>query len=477
VGAAVSTELEPGETRIRRTTTTDYEGRAAWLPWLVALLLVPPLLAALGLLWPRPGVERDLTARSAAALAAGGFASAAVSFDGRDAAVTGVPAGAEQRALDVVSRVDGVRVARIGTGAAVRTETVDVTLAGNQVVLQGKVPDEATKRAVLDAAEAEAGGRQVVDQLTVQSGSVLPGDVARIGDLVGALGGGGGERSISWGSNGVTLSGSVPSEGARAAAEAAVRGALGSDVPVDNRLMVTAGGPLSLQLQDGRLVVSGEVPDEATRRAVLSAVQAAGRPVVDELSVRPSAAMPGEAATAGALADVLVGALGAGSLVWDGNGVALSGTVSDAAAKTAAERAVLSALPGADVDNRLTISGPPRVDRAAVQGALDALLAGSAISFLPDSAQLTAQGAETVRRVVELLRGTPGVRVEIGGHVAVGPGGAENALRLSEARAVTVRDAFVAAGIPAESLTPRGYGDTRPKPDPAASRRVEITVL
>lgn len=376
MGDAVSTDRAQG--------STGRWSRSAWLPWLGALVLAPLLLAALGLLWPRPAIEDDLAERASTALLAAGLDGATVAFDGRDATITGVPAGQESRALATVRGIDGVRVA--------------------------------------------------------------------------------------------TVSGSVGSPAA------------------DGPGTVSA---LSLRLTGGRLVVSGAVPDEATRQAVLAAVTAeVGGPVAgsvaasvaDELSVRPGTALAGDAATVGALAGALAVAPGADppgggerSVVWDGDGVTLTGAVADAAARVAAEQAVLAALPRATVDNQLTVAapppGPPPVDKAALQTALNALLAGAAISFQPDLPELTPQGAEAVRRAAELLRGAPGARVEIGGHVGIAPGGAENAQRLSDARAATVRDALVAAGVPAAGLVPRGYGDTRPKPDLAASRRVEITVL
>lgn len=269
-----------------------------WVAWLAALVLAPLLLAALGLAWPRPGLESDLTDRSDVALRSAGVTGASVSFDGRDATLADVPAGQELLALDAVRGVDGVRVARMAS-----------------------------------------------------SGSS---------------------------SDSSATSASSPSSAA-------------SSSP------------------------------SATSSASASAPSSAAASSVPASASSPASSVP-----------------------------ASSG----------------SAVPPA-----------PSVDKVAVQGMLDALLASATIGFLPDSAQLTPQGVTTVARAAEILRAAPGVRVEIGGHVGVAPGGAENAQRLSEARALTVRDALVAAGIPTDSLVPRGYGDTRPKPDLVASRRVEITVL
>jgi len=270
-----------------------YRTRAARLPWLLAALLVPLLLAGVATAWSGPSIERELAARSAAALAAAGVPGATVTLDGRDATIAGVPAGQRQRALSAVAAVDGVRVARIGAG------------------------DTATGRPADPPANAGTG----------------------------------------------------------------------------------AGGP-----------------------------------------VTGGGAAEGGATTAGAEA-----------------GAAAGGVRPDlGAAQPMTERAA-----------------PPAVDRATLRATLAAV---PPITFRPDSVRPTPQGAASVRLVGELLLAAPGVVVEVAGHVAVAPGGPANARLLSERRAAAVRDALVAAGVPAARLVPRGYGDTRPLPAAAASRRVEIIV-
>jgi outer membrane protein OmpA-like peptidoglycan-associated protein len=104
------------------------------------------------------------------------------------------------------------------------------------------------------------------------------------------------------------------------------------------------------------------------------------------------------------------------------------------------------------------------------------VLATQPIRFTPDSSMLAGPAAETVRRVAELLVAGPPVPVVVEGHVADTPGGPDAVQRLSDRRAAVVAEALVAAGVPAERITARGVGATRPLATPEESRRVEITV-
>jgi OOP family OmpA-OmpF porin len=71
------------------------------------------------------------------------------------------------------------------------------------------------------------------------------------------------------------------------------------------------------------------------------------------------------------------------------------------------------------------------------------------------------------------------VKVEIGGH-ADSRGSDEHNMKLSQARAESVRDYLISQGVPAEQLTAMGYGETMPIGDNnteegrAKNRRVEL---
>jgi outer membrane protein OmpA-like peptidoglycan-associated protein len=122
-------------------------------------------------------------------------------------------------------------------------------------------------------------------------------------------------------------------------------------------------------------------------------------------------------------------------------------------------------------------TGSGTTDRAALQAQLDQILAATPITFAPDSANLTSSGAEAVDKVAVLLAPAAGVGVKLTGYVAPTPGNPGNAQQLSEQRAEAVSAALVAKGVAADRIQTEGAGDSAPKADAAASRRVEIQLV
>jgi len=104
------------------------------------------------------------------------------------------------------------------------------------------------------------------------------------------------------------------------------------------------------------------------------------------------------------------------------------------------------------------------------------------VNFETDRATLLPESTAVLDRVVQRLKEIPEVRVAVEGHTD-STGSASHNQALSEARATTVRDYFVAKGIAAERLIARGYGGTKPvatndTPEGRAlNRRVELTRL
>jgi outer membrane protein OmpA-like peptidoglycan-associated protein len=88
-------------------------GGRGWIRLIPIAVLVTALLAGV-VTWAQSGnIQRDLTANVQAALAAAGLPKGQVSFDGRDATLSGFPPDKALRALEVVQNVDGVRAAQI----------------------------------------------------------------------------------------------------------------------------------------------------------------------------------------------------------------------------------------------------------------------------------------------------------------------------------------------------------------------------
>jgi outer membrane protein OmpA-like peptidoglycan-associated protein len=88
-------------------------GGRRWILMVPIAVLVTALLAGVAT-WAQSGrIQRDLTAQAESALAAAGLPKGNLSFDGRDATLSGFPPGQALRALEVVQGVDGVRAAKV----------------------------------------------------------------------------------------------------------------------------------------------------------------------------------------------------------------------------------------------------------------------------------------------------------------------------------------------------------------------------
>ncbi len=84
--------------------------------------------------------------------------------------------------------------------------------------------------------------------------------------------------------------------------------------------------------------------------------------------------------------------------------------------------------------------------------------------------------------LVEYMKRKPGVRIEIGGHTD-SVGSEESNLRLSQARAESVKAYLVRQGISASRIEAKGYGEVRPIASNSTpegrqkNRRTEVTIL
>lgn len=87
--------------------------RPPWWPLALATAVVPVVLAALVTAVYGGTLETDLRNAAMMALADAGVGATSVTFDGRDAALSGVPPGRDQAALTAVLAVPGVRTAEV----------------------------------------------------------------------------------------------------------------------------------------------------------------------------------------------------------------------------------------------------------------------------------------------------------------------------------------------------------------------------
>ncbi len=102
-------------------------------------------------------------------------------------------------------------------------------------------------------------------------------------------------------------------------------------------------------------------------------------------------------------------------------------------------------------------------------------------AFASGKATLRPEADANLQRVVEFVQGQPAARVLIEGHTD-SQGSANLNQVLSQKRAEAVRDALIAAGVPANRLHAMGAGEDRPIDDNRSSegrarnRRVEIVL-
>ncbi len=168
----------------------------------------------------------------------------------------------------------------------------------------------------------------------------------------------------------------------------------------------------------------------------------------------------------------------------------LSGPISDPAARDAALQAV-RAVPGVH-DARwaengapiaVTVSPPPATAQAVAscQTDVDAAIKGKVVQFDSGSATIDPASTKLIETLAKAITACAGTHVEVAGHTDM-TGNQSSNQTLSEARAKSVADTMVANGVPADRLTPKGYGSTKPamagaSPSAnAANRRIEFIV-
>lgn len=190
----------------------------------------------------RDAVQNDLTERSEQALSAAGLSSVEVSFIGRDGTLRAGSAADADKALEIVRALEGVRVAQAQapsvaepapsaapspSAPAAPTSPPEVTLvvgAGGRITLNGRVPSEAARTALVQAATDVAGAGAVDDRLTVDP-TVTDKGLAGLPALLAAVGKHSTELTVQLRGDQLDLTGTVDTaatlEAARKAAEAA----------------------------------------------------------------------------------------------------------------------------------------------------------------------------------------------------------------------------------------------------------------
>lgn len=232
---------------------------------------------------------------------------------------------------------------------------------------------------------------------------------------------------------------------------------------------------LTVSNQEGKITYSGLVRDEATRNSILGAL----RSTFGEGNVQGEITLDKNVKKApwmDRIGDIIASLKIPGAdFSLDGNNIQLGGWLS------AADRSsLMSKLRGffgdgfsfGETGDKVGAAVKDATNRAlAALSGLGAGFNGNAlvealnlaiVNFSSGSANVPADDGGLLKKAATVFKAAPkGTRVEIGGHTDnVGEPGAN--LKLSEARALSVKNALVAEGVPPAMLVAKGYGDTKP---------------
>jgi|GEM_PF-1572702 len=142
------------------------------------------------------------------------------------------------------------------------------TLVDGRLLLTGAVTDQATKDAILNAANAQYGITQVINQLTVDAATTNPGvDMTKLLAWQKSAG----NTSIAIKDKTVQLTGTVPDEANKTAQGQAVSSLFGAGYTIDNRLQASGNALTSNMAKDAGCVDTLKASVEfATGRSTLT---------------------------------------------------------------------------------------------------------------------------------------------------------------------------------------------------------------
>lgn len=431
-------------------------------------------------------LEVDLAQRSTAALkdtvldkrriAVAGrdvtFAAEAFSEDGRLSAVASVEAVPGVRMVNDETRL--VPEAKPFVWSAER-DVVRVTLGGSS-------PLPSSKSKLMEAARATLGGVEVADRMNLARGAPQRFDNAALLllDQIAKLKDG----KITLSDNKITLAGMARELGGREAIAAALKNlpegysVAANDVKAPPYIFQAYKDPVAVTL-----TLTGYVPDNNVHAAL---VAAAGRKffsekVVDNLKASVGAPSGFAAAVVPALG--ALSRLSTGTLVVSDREVKLSGDALYEAAATQIRAGLGKEFPqGWQFKPEISVKpAAAPVDATVCQQLFGDLLGKARIRFESGKADIVADSAGLLDRLIETALRCPNANIEVAGHTdSDGEEPANQAL--SEKRAQAVTDYLVRAGLPANRFTPVGYGSTQPiagndsDQGKAQNRRIEFVV-
>lgn len=260
--------------------------------WVLGLVPLA-VLALVATLWRQGGVETDLSARVADALAKNGLNWATVTTSGRDMTLKGeAPAPDDQaKARNLANDVFGVR--KIADAMTVLPEAKPFTFTalrdGTKITLTGAIPPGDMRQKVIASAGRIGAGVTVVDELKAARGAAPAfGSLAEAGlSHLGKLS----QGTLSISDNAISLSGRAADfDGYRDIRAALGRLPQGATLakglaPGDILPPIAAPFTFSAELAGNGVILNGYYPTESAHEKAVAAARAQGLAVTDRLRV------------------------------------------------------------------------------------------------------------------------------------------------------------------------------------------------
>jgi OmpA-OmpF porin, OOP family len=225
----------------------------------------------------------------------------------------------------------------------------------------------------------------------------------------------------------------------------------------------SAQARLRADIEPHRVRLTGVVDSNTTRDKVLATAKKAfpKSTVEDQLLLAANVKTPG-------WLNACAGVMEAGHEVRWGHldcstdGIKLVGEVGSEDAKASTTKLITSVHADKPATLELRVTPAPKVDPDVLKADLAKHLEGKIVEFETGSDQLTATGRTVLDELVPSLKELEGLKIEVGGHTD-NAGDPQKNVDLSDRRAKSVIAYLGKKGADTTHLTPKGYGDTKPK--------------
>jgi OmpA-OmpF porin, OOP family len=431
-------------------------------------------------------LEAELAGRSTAALKDVLLDKSRIAVSGRDVTLAADAFSEDGRhnAIAAIEAVPGVRLVNDETRLVPEAKPF-VWSAERDVVrvtLSGSSPLPASKARLLDAARADLGGVEVVDQTNLSRGApprfedaalLLLQQIPKLKD---------GKITIT--DNKVSLAGMARDLGGREAVAAALKNLpegfsiAANEIKAPPYIFQAYKDPVALTL-----TLTGNVPDNNVRAAIVAASSRKffSEKVVDNL--KTSLGAPSGFANAVVPALGALSRLSTGTLVVSDREVKLSGdALYDAAAGQLRANLTKDLPQGFQLKADVSVKpAAAPVDATVCQQLFTEVLGKGTIRFESGRSGLDSDSAGLLDHLVETALRCPTTKIDVAGHTDADGDLATNQA-LSEKRAQAVVDYLVKAGLPASRFTAIGYGSAQPVAEndtdegKARNRRIEFIV-